>query len=110
MKWTSISILLKVLVALSASLSAVSHGAAFGFTSQITYSFQHGNDQLLEMAIGEYVWIGMKEKCHCVDFSFAQNCQNTSLFSSDNPKSLQGQHLLWDVFVEVLLEEQSQRG
>ena len=76
MKWSSISILLKVLVALSASLSAVSHGAAFGFTSQITYSFQHGNDQLLEMAMGEYVWIGMKEKIPIYNFSIAQNCQN----------------------------------
>ena len=66
----------KVLVALSASISAVSHGAAFGFTSQITYSFQHGNDQLLEMAIGEYVWIGMKEKMSTYNFSIAQNCQN----------------------------------
>ena len=60
-----LDIFLKVLVALSASLSAVSTGGAFGFTSQITYSFQHGNDQLMKMAIGEYVWIGMKEKCHC---------------------------------------------
>ena len=46
------------MVALSASLSAVSTGAAFGFTSQITYSFQHGKDKLLQMAIEEYSWIG----------------------------------------------------
>ena len=46
------------MVALSASLCAVSTGAAFGFTSQITYSFQHGRDTLLEMDTEEYALIG----------------------------------------------------
>lgn len=49
----------KILCAICASLTAVSKGAEFGFTSQLTYSLQHGYHKM-EVTDVDISWIGIQ--------------------------------------------------
>ena len=51
-----------------ASLTAVSKGVEFGFTSQLTYSLKHGYKKM-EVTDVDISWIGKKVdhyKCECL--------------------------------------------